>query len=164
MLLLLLTAGLLLLPACSNTATDDPLIGKPAPLFQAKALDGSTFSLGDAAGKTIIINFWSTTCPPCVEEMPSFQQLQNKLVTRSDSVLLMIDLNDDLTTVQNFVQKNKYTFRVFLDSGYTSAQLYNIRYTPTTVLIDRQGIARIYKIGAFANFADIEKQTSPYLK
>ena len=154
----------MLLPACSGTTLADPMIGQPASDVRIKTLDGSVFSLADARNKTILINFWSTTCPPCVEELPIFQRLQDNLSTRSDVDLLMIDLNDDLATLQNFVQSKKYTFRVLIDSSFASAQSFNVRYTPTTILIDRQGIVRVYKVGAFTNLAELQMLTSAYFR
>ena len=159
----ILVLGIVILPACTPTQSNS-MIGNPGPFFQLKGSDGSYLSSQSLSGKTILINFWSTTCPPCVEEMPYFQKLQDSWSRRNDAMLVMIDLNDDLPTAQNFIQKNQYTFQFFLDSGYITAQIFDIRFTPTSVLIDRQGIVRLYKVGEFANFADIEKQIAPFLK
>jgi peroxiredoxin len=160
---ILIIGALVFLPACSSTSTADSPEGKKAPAFSAKNLDGTAFSSADAKGKTLVINFWSTTCPPCVEELPSFQQFQNSLVTNPNVVLLMIDLNDDLATLQNFIQSKKYTFSVLLDTNYMVAQAFAIRYTPTTIVIDRDNIIQLFKIGAFANYNDLQKQLNPYL-
>jgi peroxiredoxin len=162
--ILLLMAALVFLPACTSTSTDDSSVGKKAPAFSAKNLDGTSFSSADAKGKIMILNFWSTTCPPCVAELPSFQQFQNSLVTNPNVVLLMIDLNDDLSTLQDFIKNKKYTFNVLLDTNYMVAQAFAIRYTPTTIVIDRDNIIQLFKIGAFANYNDLQKQLNPFLK
>jgi cytochrome c biogenesis protein CcmG, thiol:disulfide interchange protein DsbE len=161
--ILLLMAVLVFFPACTRTSTEDSPVGKKAPAFSVRNLDGTSFSSADAKGKTMVINFWSTTCPPCVDELPSFQQFQNSLVTNPNVILLMMDVNDDLSTLQNFIKSKKYTFKVLMDTNYMVAQVFSIRYTPTTIVIDRDNIIQLFKIGAFANYSDLQKQLNPYL-
>ena len=58
-------------PRTSNT-----LINYPAPAFELRNLDGQPVSLSDYEGKTLFLNFWQTTCAPCIEELPDFADFQ----------------------------------------------------------------------------------------
>src|SRR5262245_10115539 len=55
---------------------DSPLVGKPAPAVKLPLLNGGEFRLGDHAGKNVVVlDFWATNCPPCIEELPLLAQL-----------------------------------------------------------------------------------------
>lgn len=153
---LMLIAGVAFLSACSGGSSQVLTIDSPAPDFKLKDLHGQTVSLGSFQGKTVLINFWSTTCPPCVDEMPNFQALFNDWASRKDVALLAIDVGEDPATVKDFIQTNNYTFPVLLDSQYDIAGKYNIKYTPTSLFISPEGKIKMSVIGAFKNKAAIE--------
>ena len=73
-------------------------------------------------------------------------------------VLLTINIGEDPATVKNFIQTNKYTFPVLLDSQYEVAGKYNVQYIPTSFFIDKDGKIKTDMIGPFKNKAAIEKE------
>src|SRR5258708_2223417 len=67
--------------------------GKPAPALEAKLLDGTSFSLHDAAGKVVVINFWATWCAPCRAEMPALDAFYRK--HRDEGLVVLAVSMDD---------------------------------------------------------------------
>jgi peroxiredoxin len=106
--------------------------------FKLKDLNGKEVSLSDFKGKKVFLNFFATWCPPCKAEMPEMQKLYEE-TKDSDLVILAVDLNEDKETVSNFINKNKYTFDVLLDSNNSAAEKYQIASIPTSYFIDKAG-------------------------
>ncbi len=69
--------------------------GKPAPPFQLQTLEGKPFSLADAKGKVVFVNFWATWCPPCRDEMPSMVALGRELETKYPDKFKMVAVSVD---------------------------------------------------------------------
>jgi peroxiredoxin len=162
---LVMLIGMVVPAACStNTQSDDQgiVIDSPAPDFSLKDLTGRTVSLSGLKGKVVLINIWTTTCPPCVQELPHFQSLHNDWANRSDVILLTVNLGESQSTVENFMRSNRYTFPVLLDSQFTVAEKYRIRFTPTSLIIDSTGLLKANIIGAFKDKTAIEKQMSEF--
>jgi thiol-disulfide isomerase/thioredoxin len=157
-----LVAALMLISGC-DSSQQSSLLTRPAPDFETKTLSGESISLSSLKGKLVLINFWSTTCPPCLEEMPQFEELQKDWAKRDDVKLLMIDAGEAASTVSQYLKKFDYTFTVLLDPGFEVGKKYGIRYTPTTLIIDKDGILRISILGPFKNKAAIEKQLAQFL-
>ena len=72
--------------------THNVAVGDKAPDFDLTADDGSGLSLSDYAGKYVLLNFWATWCPPCVEEIPSLNALHDQL---SDGGLVVLGVSVD---------------------------------------------------------------------
>ena len=89
--------------AC-NSGSRPAGIGSPAPDFTVQ--DGDRIvSLHDYRGKVVILHFWATWCPPCIEEMPSLMQLQNRL--RDRVTVLAISMDMDQNAYYNFIRDHK---------------------------------------------------------
>jgi peroxiredoxin len=156
-LALILATGVLTLVACSSGTSAQIVIDSPAPDFRLKNLEGQTVSLSSFLGKPVFLNFWATTCGPCIEEMPYLQQIQNDWASKG-LVFLSINIGEDTDRVKHFIQSYQYTFPVLLDSQYEVAGKYNVRYTPTSIFIDTEGKIKTDIIGAFKNKASVEKE------
>ncbi|PLX91246.1 MAG: thioredoxin [Desulfuromonas sp.] len=110
-----------------------------APDFTLEDLQGQKVSLSDFKGKIVMVNFWATWCPPCIEEMPSMEKLSRRF-SDEDFVLLAINVEENSRTiVENFLKKNPYTFPVLLDQDAKVQQLYGAYRFPETVIINRHG-------------------------
>ena len=83
--------------------------------------------------------------------------------SRQDVKLLMIDAGESSAQVNSFLKDHNFTFTVLLDERDDVGQKYHIRYTPTTLIIDKDGILRASVVGSFGNQADIEKLVAPYI-
>jgi peroxiredoxin len=124
-------------------------VGSPAPDFTLFSLAGPPMSLHEQQGKVVLVNFWTTWCPPCREEMPALQRAYENL---ADEGLMVLGVNwtqvDNLADVEAFVAELGLTFPILLDSdGVVSEDLYQVLGLPTSVLIGRDGTVRAIRIG-----------------
>jgi len=112
--------------------------------FTLPLLGGANASLSSYKGKIVILNFWATWCPPCRAEMPSMEKLYQRFKNQGLEILA-VDLGESAVTVRRFIQNNRYTFPVMLDTDNRIGSLYGIQAIPTTFIIDREGkiIARV---------------------
>ena len=92
-LLLLLTATLLLLGGCQR-GPRPALVNSPAPDFSLRDSERAV-SLRDLRGQVVVLNFWATWCPPCVEEMPSLVAMQQRMKGRVTVLAVSVDLNEE---------------------------------------------------------------------
>jgi thiol-disulfide isomerase/thioredoxin len=106
--------------------------------FKLKDLNGNEVSLSDYKGKKVFLNFWASWCPPCKAEMPEIEKLY-KETKDSDLIILAVDIGEDKQTVKSFIDKNKYNFKVLLDTDQAAATKYNIASIPSSYFIDKDG-------------------------
>jgi peroxiredoxin len=118
--------------------------GSEAPAFRFRALPGGTVDLASFRGKVVLVNFWATWCPPCVEEMPSLERLHRALGPEG-LVVLGVAADDSDDDVRTFLPKVGVTFPVLRDpGGRVASTSYRATGFPETFLIGRDG--RIVKI------------------
>ncbi|WP_274364598.1 TlpA disulfide reductase family protein [Paenibacillus thermotolerans] len=121
--------------------------GAPELVLEA-AGGGGSVKLSDYRGKTVLLNFWASWCPPCRAEMPHLQQLHDALEAAgddSDAVVITVNLTSTEKSAENvnaFLGNNGYSFPVLLDPAHEAAALYNVRVYPTTFVIDGEGVIR----------------------
>jgi len=138
----------------NNTTKVIPNVVKTKAIdFKLKDLTGKEMSLSDLKGKKVFLNFWATWCPPCKEEMPEIQKLYEE-TKNSDVVIVAVEIGEPLSTVKSFIDSNKYTFKVLLDSDQSVSSKYNIASIPTSYFIDVDGNIISKKIGGM-NIADM---------
>lgn len=101
-------------------------------------LDGSKVDLGALKGKTVVLNFWATWCPPCIKEMPSLQAFYNKYQGDSNVEFLVIEVDNKPDLAQRFIDNNKFTFPVYSPAGPVPSE-YLGDSIPTTVVLDKTG-------------------------
>jgi thiol-disulfide isomerase/thioredoxin/outer membrane lipoprotein-sorting protein len=90
-------------------------VGKPAADFALKNLDGEPVRLSEFRGKIVVLNFWATWCPPCREELPTFNKLSEQF---KDKDIVFLGINDEgAGLVKSFNKKNKYTFVTLEDKN-----------------------------------------------
>ena len=124
-------------------------VGSPAPDFTLLSLAGPPVSLHEQQGKVVLVNFWTTWCPPCREEMPALQRAYENL---ADEGLMVLGVNwtqvDNLADVEAFVAELGLTFPILLDTeSLVSEDRYQVLGLPTSVLIGRDGTVRAIRIG-----------------
>jgi peroxiredoxin len=115
-----------------------PARAKRAEEFAIATSPEGTFRLGEHRGKVIMLNFWATWCPPCLEEMPALERLYRRHRT-AGFTLLAVSLDADGAKVSPFVAKHGLSFPVGLDPKTKVAELYGVRHLPSTFIIDREG-------------------------
>jgi peroxiredoxin len=132
-------------PGASSSPGEAPKAsskGPSAPDFSLKTVDGRTVRLSDYLGKSVVlIDFWSTTCDPCLAEMPYLVDLY-KAKKEKGFVILAISLDgpESLADVNRVVHDKEMIFPVLLDQETTVVARYNPkREMPFSVLIDKSG-------------------------
>tara|TARA_B100000029_G_scaffold431483_1_gene443116 strand:- start:2082 stop:2555 length:474 start_codon:yes stop_codon:yes gene_type:complete len=96
-------------------------------------------SLEQYRGKVVVVNFWATWCPPCVEELPSLESAWQRYRQQGLVVLAVSDEETDVVT--SFLERLPIdiTFPLLIDRDMKSGNRWKIRGLPTTVIIDRSG-------------------------
>lgn len=130
-------------------------IGMQAPDFQFQYPDGQASSLNALQGKIVLMNFWYTGCPYCVEDLHHFQEIYEDWSDKG-LALLAINVGESSSRVGSFLQREGFSLPVLLDKKGEVAMTYNVRYFPTTLLINKNGIIEGGKIGAFKSKEEIE--------
>jgi peroxiredoxin len=115
---------------------DQPL---RAPGFTLPDLNGGMVSLGDLAGRLVVVNFWATWCRPCIHEMPTLDRLAKRLGGQGLSVLAVSMDTLPAARVADFVEGYGWTMPVLLDTLSEVADAYAVRVVPTTYLIAPDG-------------------------
>lgn len=114
-----------------------------APDFTLLDREGRPFRLSEQRGKVIILNFWTVTCQPCVEEMPELEVLARIVAERDDMELIAISTDRDWDTVGTVVGADS-PLRVLLDPDKAVVrERFGTRLYPETWIIDRQGVIRM---------------------
>jgi peroxiredoxin len=112
----------------------------PAPESTFVLLDGSKATTADLRGKVTLVNFWATTCVTCVKEMPSIIATYQKYQGQGFETLAVAMEYDPPAWVLNFAQSRQLPFKVALDNtGDIAKQWGDVKLTPTTYLVDKQG-------------------------
>lgn len=120
--------------------------GEAAPDITVTKLDGTEAVLSDYFGKPAIITFWATWCGYCVAEMPALQMLADKY---GDSINI-IALNgggDDVDTIKEFMEENKYTFEA-AQVSIEDSLVYDAQSIPVTVIVDKDGVIQFFEKGS----------------
>lgn len=94
--------------------------------------------------KVVLVNFWATWCPPCVAEMPSIQKLYDDY---KDKVVFVLVSNEKPDLIQNFLNKNKYSFPIYQELSQAPSE-FATTSIPATFVLDKQGAIVIDKRGA----------------
>lgn len=146
---------------CSINAGQAPArVGDTAPAFQLQNLEGQSVSLQSLRGKPVLINFWTSSCGPCIQEMPYLQEIYEDW-SEKGLALLAINVGDSPSTIKEFLQSHQLSLPVLLDGeGYVSFK-YNVFAFPVTFFIDKEGVISRKVMGAFPSKAAIEKQLAP---
>jgi peroxiredoxin len=121
--------------------------GDRAPEFSLQNLDGRMVSLADFRGKVVMVHFWATWCPPCVEEMPTLEQLYRSLRARDVEILAVSVDEGGAGVVAAFMQRHGLSLPVLLDPGRSIAGRYGTFKFPETYIVDRQGVVTYKAIG-----------------
>ena len=121
----------------------EKMLNQPAPDFKVEDVNGKTWSLADLKGKTVVLNFWFTTCMPCIEEMPKLNEIKKKY---GDKVVFLGFGRDDSATIKAFLKNHPFDYTLFPKTTAIS-QAYHVSNYPTSMVIDANGIIRFLQLG-----------------
>ncbi len=131
---LALTAALV----APRTHFEAPRESQPAPNFSF-TLDGQTTELAALRGRVVVLNFWATWCPPCVDEMPSLQRLHESL-SDEGLVVLGISVDESRAAYESFLRTHGITFPNHHDPEKRISTLYGTFMYPETYIISKNGL------------------------
>ena len=149
-------AMLLFLAACSNFSRP-PVMAED---FQVTLFDGGDLRLSDQLGeKSVVLNFWYPSCPPCRAEMPAFQAAWEQVQAEGEDVIFLglfvprgFDSEQD---ARDFVEEMGLTYDFATDSAAMITQDYGLEYFPKTYFIDKSG----HVFSALVSVLDTEEIT-----
>jgi peroxiredoxin len=121
--------------------------GDDAPDFTLPALSGEKISLADFRGRVVVLNFWATWCPPCVEEMPSLKRFADQIEPFGVTVL-GVSVDHDPDALQKFVAETKLGFPIARDADQKVSSRYGTFKFPETYIINSEGRVAEKLIGA----------------
>ena len=117
-----------------------------APDFSISTPEGEYISSDDLRGKVVLLDFWGTWCPPCVESVPSLVHL-NKKFSKDPFMLISISSDEDAEVWRGFIAKHKMTWPQYLDRTDKVQHAFQVHSFPTYVLIDHEGVIRYHTSG-----------------
>lgn len=141
----LFIAGYLVL----NSTTGGKIIvsGDEAPEFSLPSSEGGPVNLRDLRGRVVMVHFWATWCPSCVEELPTLDTLYLSLKGKDFEMLAVSVDEGGAGDVASFIRKNRLNIPVLFDPRSDIAALYGTFKFPETYILDRSGVVRYKAIG-----------------
>jgi cytochrome c biogenesis protein CcmG, thiol:disulfide interchange protein DsbE len=137
--------SLVVLSACYS-GTRPPGIGSSAPNFTVQDSDRSV-TLSQFRGQVVVLNFWATWCPPCVEEMPSLVEMQRRMKAKGVTVVA-VSIDTDESAYKSFLKQHAVDLLTVRDPGQKASTVFGTHGWPETYVIDRNGVMRRKFIGA----------------
>ncbi len=121
--------------------------GAVAPEFELIDSEGEMHRLSDYRGQVVVVNFWATWCPPCLEEMPAMQRAW-EVIREENMMMLGINLGEDEDAVFEFTAEYPVEFPLLLDEAFKLPDTWPVNVLPTTYVIDTEGMLVYRAIGA----------------
>jgi len=139
--------------SCSSS-----LLSQKAPDFTLPTMTGANVTLSELEGTPVVLNFWATTCPACVVELPYFEVVAQE--SEGEIKVIAINIGQPISEVERFFGDYEPTMIVALDGNTEVFRTYssndNARgYIPFTFFVDSEGIVQYIKIGAFQSETEL---------
>ncbi|MDS9473119.1 peroxiredoxin [Sporosarcina pasteurii] len=119
-------------------------VGHHAPDFELKTLTGEVVKLSDYRGKTVMLNFWASWCPPCRVEMPHMETYYQEYKDQDNIEILAVNMTTlergSQEKVPEFVDKHGLTFPILMDEKGEIMDLYKVMVYPTTYIVNPDGV------------------------
>ncbi|NOQ78802.1 MAG: redoxin domain-containing protein [Gammaproteobacteria bacterium] len=123
----------------------------PAPQASFEDIQGNKFTLAQLRGKPVIVNFWATECPGCVNEIPLLVSMYKKY-SPQDLVIIGVAMGyDPESQVREMVRQKNMNYPIVLDSNDDLLKAFNIKVTPTTIFIGKDGKIVKRKLGEMSH-------------
>lgn len=146
-LLIILLSGITIAFLIIRHRPEIATIGSVAPDIELIDINKNKIKLSELRGAVVFINFWATWCEPCINELPSIEELSRLTSGNPKFKLLTILFKDDEYKAFNFMKENGYTFPIYLNPEGSAAKNFGITGVPETFIIDKKGILRNKIIG-----------------
>jgi len=140
----LFACGLVLSAVVSAAAPT--LVGKAAPDFVLKGLDGRNLRMSEFRGQVVLVNFWARWAGDTRQEMPALNRI-NTTYERAGLVVLGVSVDEDLGRAREFAGAMKVSYPILFDTGSDIGRDYLLQKMPVTILVDRSGVVRYSNVG-----------------
>ena len=120
-------------------------VGEAAPGFSLPDLGDSEVALADFQGKAVVVNFWTTWCPECTDEMPALEAIHRAYGDRV--AVLGVNMREPRAVVAPFVERLGVSYPVLLDRSERVAKQYRVTGVPETWIIAPDGTAALHRLG-----------------
>ena len=125
---------------CENRIKKMDMVDQPAPQVEGSDISGGTVSLASLEGKVVLIDFWATNCPPCLEEMPNLKQIYADYHDDGFEIL-GISLDEDPSIVEQFTARAGIPWPMIVerDTVATLRASYFVPTIPSLFVVDQSG-------------------------
>jgi peroxiredoxin len=130
----------------SSRAAAPTLVGKEAPDFVLKAMDGRNLRISEFRGQVVLLNFWARWASGSRQEMPALDRI-NTTYSRAGLVVLGVSIDEDLDRAREFAGAMKVSYPIVFDTGSNISRDYLLQQMPMTILVDRAGVVRYSNVG-----------------
>jgi peroxiredoxin len=159
-------------PKGANAESANKMIENPrrarenyAPDFSFTTAEGEYVSLDDLRGKVVVLDFWGTWCPPCVESVPELRTLHKRYSKEPSFMLIGISSDSDEQEWKDFTAKNKMIWPQYRDKDQKVQRAFGVRAFPTYVVIDHEGIVQFRSVGlSWQRAASLEDAIRKHVK
>lgn len=123
-------------------------VGKEAPGFSGKTLEGDSIKLSDYRGKITLVDVWASWCKPCKAEFPFLLELYDTYSVKGFTILA-ISIDEESENAKIFLKglNKEIPFKVMHDPKGKVANQYKIEAIPTTYILDKNGVIRYSHLG-----------------
>ena len=128
---------------------DSDLVDNQAPVFKMTDINGNVISSENTKGKVVVLNFWFTSCKPCISEIPELNEVYEHYEENEDVVFASVTFNE-AAQVSTFLKKYPFKYPIVADAKEI-CDLFSIVGYPTNIIIDRNGNYSYNMTGGFSN-------------
>jgi peroxiredoxin len=132
--------------AASSIAAAPTIVGKDAPDFVLRGLDGRNQRLSEFRGQVVLVNFWTRSDGDSRQQMPALDRI-NITYQRAGLVVLGVSVDDDLRRSKEFAAAMGVSYPILFDTGTQIGKKYMLQKMPMTILVDRAGVVRYSAVG-----------------
>jgi len=132
--------------AASSIAAAPSIVGKDAPDFVLRGLDGRNLRLSEFRGQVVLVNFWTRSDGDSRQLMPALDRI-NITYQRAGLVVLGVSVDDDLRRSKEFAASMGVSYPILFDTGSQIGKNYLLQKMPMTILVDRAGVVRYSAVG-----------------
>jgi peroxiredoxin len=132
--------------AASSIAAAPTMVGKDAPDFVLRGLDGRNLRLSEFRGQVVLVNFWTRSDGDSRQQMPALDRI-NITYQRAGLVVLGVSVDDDLRRSKEFAAAMGVSYPILFDTGAQIGKDYLLQKMPMTILVDRAGVVRYSAVG-----------------
>jgi peroxiredoxin len=132
--------------AVASIAAAPSIVGKPAPDFVLRGLDGRNLRLSEFRGQVVLVNFWARSDGDSRQQMPALDRI-NITYQRAGLVVLGVSVDEDLRRAKEFATSMGVSYPILFDTGTEIGRDYLLQKMPMTILVDRSGLVRYAAVG-----------------